>query len=588
MTPNARHRLSLAVLRGLVALAAVGCGERPTPFTEQGVVPLQTRWPEVNAAGVISPDRFAAATIETSDGWIILTPIDFSDDVRDPYLVRRMFITPTQARRWAQQVRASLAVTAATASIETDLPTLGRRTAGIEGMRVTGHGRAPRSNISLRFCGQWRNWRDLSDSSLVHVVDLIESAAKLASIPSRTPRPPTLARPYFASEVGCPAVARLENARPVFPDLPAGAPRTPRDVGVRLVVDTSGLVEPHSVEILPDTPDAFADAARRTVARWQFSPSLWGDWPVRQVVHLVLTFDTDTRTTDVFESLGGRPEPRVLFDATPDGWVRVTHGSQDPDGSLKGMREWFTPDTLERWLSSVDSMLAEDAVHPKILHPPSSPAGHWRGYFPIGGALSAVYPGTVFKRDSASRPDTVLRLRAQLVGACNSEIYWGERIDRALLQHVRRAVADARRAGPPLTPSPDRVYDANEVACRARLAKVDVDDPRFPGTSVERFGPYPPSMRAANARSEVMASFIVDPFGRADPTSLVVMSGSDRRAVEALRNGIRDVPFMSPTRGGVRVHQRVIRTFVFTPPPRCASNSAGLRCSRTYSSNLHP
>lgn len=499
-----------------------------------------------------------------------------------------MFITPAQAGRWAQRIRATVDSTKSPGAPRdtTALPVLGRGATWVYGKRMSG-GREPAvTRLDFTLCDTYGGVSSVDDRMLLRIAGVFEAAARLASADTPVPRPPTLNRPYFASEVGCPAVPRLENVRPSYPDLPAGAPRLAHEVGVRVIVDTSGQVESHSVEVLPDTPEIFADAARKLLAHWRFSPPRIGEWPVRQVAHVVLSFDPDARPARevMFESLGSRPEPRLFFDAAMDGRVRVTHGSQEPDGSLKGMREWFEPELLLTWVQRADSMLADDAVHPVIWRqPPGGYPGIGEGYFPGGGTLAAMYPGAVFARDSTSRPDTILHPRAQLAG-CTSTFYWGERIDAAFLQRVRRAVTIAKRNQPVPAPIPDRVYDADEVACGARLANIDVRDPRFPYVrDRQRLGPYPETMRAENARSEVMASFIVDTVGRAEAGSLVAMPGSDRRAVGALQQEIDTFLFTHATRGGRRVRQRVVQTWVFAPSPRCVNEMASLECEHTYS-----
>ena len=589
MTPNARRGIAIAVMQGLLVMVGAGCGERPKHPGDAAVVPLQTRWSPVSAVAIVQPGP-TPAKVETTDGWIVVTPLNFSDEVRDHYPSQRMFVAPAQAQAWALQTRAVISARTATARNDTTpLPALGRGAAWFEGRRIADGARPPRSRLTFRYCQGRQDWYDVDDASLLRIVDIFERAARQASTSGTEPRAPTLDRPYFGSEVGCPAVPRHDNSRPVFPDVEADDSRVPRQVGVRFVVDTSGRVEPHSVEVLPDTPDIFANAARRTVAHWRFSPALWADWPVRQVVHVVLSFDPDAHADGevMHETLGGRIEPRVLFDPTPDGWIRVTHGSWEPDGALRGMREWFTPDSLRHWLQRVERQLAEDSIRPQIWHPSGTPGGPGVGYGLGSGMLIAMYPGAVFARDSASRPDTVLRLRADLVG-CANVFYWGDRIDASLLDRVRRSVRTTQSMRGIPVPVVGGVYDANEVACPAIIARAGIDDPRFPGAQVHRLGPYPESMRAANARTEVLTSFVVDTLGRVEQGSLVVMNGSDQRAVAALQGGIRSFAFGPATRAGIRVRQRVIRTWVFAPPPRCESDAAGLECPRTYTTELAP
>jgi hypothetical protein len=96
-------------------------------------------------------------------------------------------------------------------------------------------------------------------------------------------------------------------------------------------------------------------------------------------------------------------------------------------------------------------------------------------------------------------------------------------------------------------------------------------------------GIYPSSMAPTSARAEVMFSVVVDTTGLADLSTLVVMTESDPRAVEAFGPTLRKLHFRPAWRGGVAVRERVIQSLLFEPVPQCASVGAGPACPRRYS-----
>jgi hypothetical protein len=92
-------------------------------------------------------------------------------------------------------------------------------------------------------------------------------------------------------------------------------------------------------------------------------------------------------------------------------------------------------------------------------------------------------------------------------------------------------------------------------------------------------------MRGTNARAEVLASFVVDTTGAAEPESIVVMPGSDPRAAAAVPAALRELRFRPATRSGYKVRQRVIQALRFEPPPLCLTRDASPACPRRYSKN---
>ncbi|HEX2781925.1 MAG TPA: TonB family protein [Gemmatimonadaceae bacterium] len=592
MTIATSTRRSLIALSLLFPAAFALPAQSARPRAASPVVPLRTHWYSTFAVGLIMPDALTAAKVEaTSDGWVVVTPLSFGEDLRERYPDRRMYLTPAEVLRWAGAMRALLArqldsVTSAdTAALRA--PLLGRGGASIDAARLGGPPGGMRRNFEMRICGSYFISHNVADSTLLRIAELLARAAGRASSARATPRPPTLERPYLASEAGCVAKPAIENRAPRYPTLAAGAARPTRDVGLRFVVDTTGRVEPGSIAVLPDTPTRFATAARAAVEQWRYEPATWGNAPIRQVVHLVVAFDPDAKTAAevMFTSLGNRPEPRVLFDPTPDGWVRVTHGEWERDGHLKGSREWFSPDSMRIWLARIEYQLHADAVEPRIWREGASYTAPGMGYQQGRTFLASLYPMVRVARDSVSPPDSVQYLRVALF-SCGAPFYFGERIDSAVLARVRSATDAAVRARSRPARIGRRVYDGNEVACRAAIRRAELNDPRFPSAQLHRVGPYPPSMREARARAEVMTSFVVDTTGHVERGSLVVLPGADLRAVAAIRAHIRDYDFTPASRAGVRVRQRVVRTWTFLPPLVCESEEQGLECPRRYGPNL--
>ncbi len=70
-------------------------------------------------------------------------------------------------------------------------------------------------------------------------------------------------------------------------------------VTLQFIVDTLGLVEPASVEVLATTHEAFANAAREGIGEARFAPARYGGHPVRQLSRLPVRFviqPTETRS----------------------------------------------------------------------------------------------------------------------------------------------------------------------------------------------------------------------------------------------------------------------------------------------------
>lgn len=583
MTPIARSVIVASLFAASTASAQVST-------SASALIDPRTTWPSVTAIAIFTPEPYSAVKVEaSSDGWILLTPLSGSDGRQYPS--HRVFVAPVDAMRWVTAVRAALERASRNPGLtrdSVDLPALGVGAARFQSYQERGAPFFPYPLVPV-VCRQGGTI-SLTATEFARLAHIVEEAARAASAFRDTPRPPTLARPYFASEVECAAQPHHGNLLVAYPELGTGRARPTLDVGVRFIVDTAGRVEPGSFTTLPDVPTEFAKAARRTVEAWQFTPATWAGLPVRQVANVTLTFDPSAMVPGASprEFLGGRPQPRMQFIVAEDGSVRITQADWRQDGTLEGAREWFAPDSLRRWLVRVDSMLAEDRVRPKIYRGGQwgGPAGFGVGY---GGYtfLEASYPTVRDVRDSVSLPDSVLRLRALLSG-CRGRWYHGESIDSAFLARVRRVIARAATFRPALTLRIDGEYTRNEVACPASLSPRIVNDARYPGVSFPSTGPYSREMLRRKVRAEVMSSFVVDSTGRVEHGSLLLMSGTDTAVAGALRRGITSYRFNPAAKSGRRVRQRLVMAWTFVPPPSCETGNEGIECPRGYSPNVEP
>jgi hypothetical protein len=174
-----------------------------------------------------------------------------------------------------------------------------------------------------------------------------------------------------------------------------------------------------------------------------------------------------------------------------------------------------------------------------------------------------------------------LELAGKMVG-CGGWTVIGERFDSRIPRAFLAAARAARRRRAHPRPTAERVYLAGELACAPKLPAIRVRNPDAPGAARHPAGPYPQAMAALNAHADVTTSFVVDTIGAPIPATLRVMPGSDPRAVAALRASIGNFRFSPATRAGVHVAARVIRTWLFEPPPVCTNEDDGADCPRTY------
>lgn len=101
------------------------------------------------------------------------------------------------------------------------------------------------------------------------------------------------------------------------------------------------------------------------------------------------------------------------------------------------------------------------------------------------------------------------------------------------------------------------VFTADEVDVPAAL-----DSATMPAVA------YPPSLRATGMSGVVLAEFVVDTTGRAEPETFGAISATDPLFVASARAALVGASFRPAQRKGSRVRQLVRLPFEFTAPPR--------------------
>jgi TonB family protein len=586
MTAPDRNRARRRVIRAALLLAAGlpparAAAQRPVDSDARvpPLMPHATRWPQTTAIATLGADaQVAPAVIEaTSDGWVVFTPIDAwtESDQTGPRM--RLRARPAEVARWVDAVRARVRPGADSAATSPELPRLGRGRVRLAGPAAT---RDPAGRVALELhdCGESRRSYALAPPALLRVAARLEEAARVAAAEVRRPLPPTLDRPYLASEVNCPAVQQFGAEAPRYPVGVPAAERVHAEVAVRVVVDTSGFVEPGSVALLPGTPPHLGRAVRATVRGWRFQPAEWGSAPVRQVITRVLAFDPDQPPPPAAAPLAdGTPARRATgIRADPDGWVHVRTGEWREDGTFHGSQEWFTPDSVDVWLHRARAVLAADSARSKPA-PPRLDGTSLLTLEPAG-------PGSRYRvhRELAGGPDSLRSVLVASLDGCGTGMINPGRFDARTLAAFADASRDARAQRATPAPPAARGYVASELACGAYLPPVRARVTEAVTVWRPPAGAYPAAMAASQARAEVVAAVTVDTTGAADPASMVVIPGADPRAVAALRATLGVYHFQPAARGGVRVPARVVRTWAFVPPPVCDDEEASPHCARVY------
>ena len=483
------------------------------------------------------------------NGWISLTslgpwPLDGADAP-----TRRIHASADEAMRWVHEVRRRLA--SDTVAFRQLRPLGGE----IIGARVTvpkTTERASETSVSFIDCGGGQASMRPPRDSLVRLVAIIEEAAQVSQ---RGEPQLDLRRPLYAHEVSCPAAPRDDNPLPAFPDEVAPSEQWPTEVGVQFVVDTVGRVERGTITIMPGTPDLFTREAVRVLERWRFKPAHFSTRKVRQVVQMTVLFDPRPIVPE-----NGR---QLTIIGEPDGWVRVRE-TWRRDAFTPGFptlrQEWFTPD-------SIDAFLARQRERLRAMGSERPRSG---GFAPQ--LIMRTGDTTQTFRLLGTKPPEAFLDNEAPHALCRAYWFEGEGApDERRLDLFGAAVYDARehRAEPERPGS--RVHAATDVTCRASLPWVRMLPLERRGMRKVPVLPYPASMARRNARAEIFASFVVDTAGAVEPRSVEIMPGGDPDAVIMLHEYLPSLPFTPATRGGLRVRQRVFRSFVFAPDPECPS-----------------
>lgn len=94
---------------------------------------------------------------------------------------------------------------------------------------------------------------------------------------------------YFEFQVDKPVLARPGNPHASYPDEMRSRGKT-GDVIVQYVVDTTGRVDPSTVEIIKATDNAFANSVKSVLPEMRFFPAETGGRRVRQLVQQSFRF----------------------------------------------------------------------------------------------------------------------------------------------------------------------------------------------------------------------------------------------------------------------------------------------------------
>ena len=586
-------RFSVAIRPALLAAALLAPTARlrpqhvaPARASDTPLVPLTTRWPSRQGIAVLAPHQVNPMAIEaTSDGWVVLRPFT-RPEMRDDIPTSRLHAAPEDVERWVTASRRLLARLADSSrtGAQGELLTLGRGR-----LRLAPHYWVDKNKeVSMQLVTCDAVWNSLSftRTELETLTSALERAAAIARQRAESPKPPTLDRPYYASEVSCAARRDRESPPPSFPSNVPASQRRYTEVGVRFIVDTAGFVESGSVALLPGAPPAVARAARMIVEHWRYRPADWSGLPVRQIVTSVVAFDPEeeaTRNDSARVALeqserkldsavrAFRREP-VTIVRRDGAWVHVRSGRWRSDGLFDGYQEWFQPDSVDAWVARVREVMAADSAQPKRTWAPRDIASLIIGPPRDGNRLRAELGWN----SNTQR----IRFITQMIGCGGAQVL-PALLDRRQLEQLSAAARGARldHASPS---SIGRTYGRGEVACAPYLPPIGLGRPELPGVSRYPRAPYPDQLSREYVRAEVLSSFVVDTTGTAIASTLQIAPGADPRAAGVLRQWIDRIRFQPASRGGQRVPTRVVRTWLFEPPATCADEHDGVDCARSY------
>jgi beta-lactamase regulating signal transducer with metallopeptidase domain len=123
-------------------------------------------------------------------------------------------------------------------------------------------------------------------------------------------------------------------------------------------------------------------------------------------------------------------------------------------------------------------------------------------------------------------------------------------------------------AGQTPTPRPaDTTNAPRSVQPAHSYFEFQVEQPvRFaPGSPHPR---YPDALRAADVKGTVLAQFVVDTSGRAEPSTFKVLKTDRQEFTDAVKAGLPDMRFIPAEVGGRKVKQLVQQPFTFAPDNR--------------------
>lgn len=109
------------------------------------------------------------------------------------------------------------------------------------------------------------------------------------TVVTATPGAPGAEPPYFEFQVHAPAQARPSSGVPRYPDALRAA-GVEGEVLVQFVVDTAGLAEPGSVQVLKSTHALFSQAVTAAIPAMRFEPARLDGRHVRQLVQQPFSF----------------------------------------------------------------------------------------------------------------------------------------------------------------------------------------------------------------------------------------------------------------------------------------------------------
>jgi hypothetical protein len=106
------------------------------------------------------------------------------------------------------------------------------------------------------------------------------------------------------------------------------------------------------------------------------------------------------------------------------------------------------------------------------------------------------------------------------------------------------------------------------------LTEIEVDSAVIPDP--ESGGPsYPPQLLALNIEGQVLARFVVDTFGRAEPKSFMALQSTHPEFSEAVRASLPLMKFRPARLKGAAVSQLVVQSFAFRITEPAPPDTAG-------------